>query len=146
MGSCGGGLGCSGSLRGFASESEISLGAISHSDRFWLCLCVCVLMVRCPLIEREREGDAVGDGSFGEVIRVINVDGDEMVWVVASDVIKDLLCEGFVSFVVGDVEHLVIRMLFAVGIGLNGFDDDDALFFWHRYFLSSGVTIVSSIA
>lgn len=117
MGFCSEGLGCSGSLWGVASRDEISLVAISESDEFWLCLSIYLLKVRCSLIEGEREGHAVGDGPFGEVMRVVDVDGNEMVWVMASDVIKDLLFESLVSFIVGNVEHLVIRVLFAIRVG-----------------------------
>jgi hypothetical protein len=88
------------------------------------------------LIEREGEGDPIGDGSLREMVRVIDVDRDERTWVVVRDVVKDLLFEGVISFVVGNAEHLVIRVLFAMGVSEDGFDNDEALLFLHGCFLS----------
>jgi len=78
------------------------------------------------LIGRERESDPIGDGPLGEMVWVVDIDRCERTWVVVRDVVKDLLFEGVISFAVGNAEHLVIRVLFAIGVSEDGFDDDKA--------------------
>jgi len=78
------------------------------------------------LVGRERESDAIGYGSLREMVWVIDIDRDEGARVVVPDMVKDLLFESVIGFVVWNAEHLVIRVLFAIGVSEDGFDDDEA--------------------
>jgi hypothetical protein len=63
-----------------------------------------------------------------------------------GELVKDFLVKSLVSFVMGNLEHLIVRMLLAMDVGPDGFDDDEAWLFWHVFSFSYGKSISMGIS